>query len=489
VSRRTLPLFLSLVILILPLKSSYALPIDWHGVFGADTTLIDSYRRIKSKQQSSAVIPRDSQEVELSAGQKSAASFQSYVFRLNPVMIVNDSATLFGEISSGYARGGRFGEDPKQNLEGDFANALYMYNVSSGSNDLVLNKFYAELYADTATYVIGRHSADWGLGAVVNSGDGAWDRHAFVRDGITMKVRLGNFRLEPYWAKIGATGSLTRAHRLREYGISLLYDNFDRDLAFGILYSVKSAAPFESSLNSNILGASSAIGRSEVKLLDLYFRKAFGKFSIAAEAPLLSDNLGSILGAGTTTKVKSKALVLESKYQISNSWNISLKGGQVSGNPGGGNSFEAMYLNPNYQVANLMFRYNLRAVSDPSNINLYDSYITNATYIRLGGTYSTEKWQWDAGILYAKAREVAKAGQFAFNHEKNFRFNAVQDQSSDLGLELDLDFNYQWNNEISIGGGVGYLFTGDYYAFTNDPSIKNETNNSFVMQLRTAIEF
>jgi hypothetical protein len=489
VLRCALSFIFSLILFILPFSRSFALPIDWHGVFGADTTLIDSYRRIDSKQQSSPTISRASQEVELSAGNKNSASFQSYVFRLNPVMIVNDSATLFGEISSGYARGGRFGEDPKQNQAGNFANALYMYNVSSGSNDLVLNKFYAELYADTATYVIGRHSADWGLGAVVNSGDGAWDRHAFVRDGITMKVRLGNFRLEPYWAKIGATGSLTRAHRLREYGISLLYDNFDRDLAFGILYSVKSAAAFESTLNTDILGAASTIGKSEVKLIDLYIRKAFGKFSVAAEAPILSDNLGSILGAGSETKVKSKAFILESQYQLSNSWSINLKGGQVSGNPGGGNSFEAMYLNPNYQVANLMFRYNMRAVADPSNINVYDSYITNATYIRLGGTYATEKWQWDAGILYARANETASAGQLAFNHEKNFRFQAAQDQADDLGIELDLDFNYQWNNEITIGGSVGYLFTGDYYAFTNDPTIKHEKENSFIMQLRTAIEF
>lgn len=487
--RCALSFFITLLFLVLPLSRSFALPIDWHGVFGADTTLIDSYRRINAKQQTSATLSRASQEVELSAGDKSSASFQSYVFRLNPVMIVNDSATLFGEISSGYARGGRFGEDPKQNQEGNFANALYMYNVSSGSNDIVLNKFYAELYSDTATYVIGRHSADWGLGAVVNSGNGAWDRHAFVRDGITMKVRLGNFRLEPYWAKIGATGSLTRAHRLREYGVSLLYDNFDRDLAFGILYSVKSAAPFETSLSSNILGAASTIGRSEVKLIDLYIRKAFGKFSVAAEAPILSDNLGSLLGGGTETKVKSNAFILESKYEINNSWSINLKGGQVSGNPSGPNSFEAMYLNPNYQVANLLFRYNLRAVSNPNNINVYDSYITNATYFRVGGTYSTEKWQWDLGVIYAKANEVAKNGATAFNHEKNFRFTAAQDQSDDLGLEVDLDFNYQWNNEISIGGSAGYLFTGDYYSFTNDPSIRNESENSFVMQLRTAIEF
>lgn len=482
--RSTLILFISPILFLISLNSAHALPIDWHGVFGADTTLIDNYRRVKSDQNN--VVGPGSMEVPNAAGDKGAASFQSYIFRLNPVMIVNDSATLMGEITSGYARGGRFGEEPTQNLEGDFANALYMYNVAPGSNSLALNKFYAEIYADTATYVIGRHSADWGLGAVVNSGSDAWDRHAFVRDGITMKIRLGSFRLEPYWSKIGAMDSLTRSSRLREYGFSLLYDNLDNDLTFGLLYSIKSAAAFENSLSANIGGGT--LRNSQVKLLDLYFRKAFGDFSFGIEVPLLSDNLGDLF-SGSRTRVKGKAYLLESEYRINNSWKVDLNAGRISGDPASGNSFEAMYLNPNYQVSNLLFRYNLRAVSDPQNISIYDSYMTNATYLQLGGTYSTEKWTWEASVLWAQANEVARRGSDAFDHHQNVIFTAQDDQSKDLGWEVDINFNYQWNNEISVGGGVGYLFTGDYFAFTNDPTRKNETENSLILQLRTAIEF
>jgi hypothetical protein len=484
VTRHALLFALSLSLLS---TTAHALPIDWHGVFGADTTLIDNYRRVKTKDQN--VVGIGSQEVDLAAGGKSAASFQSYVFRLNPVMIVNDSATLMGEITSGYARGGRFGESPNQSLEPGFANSLYMYNVSDSNNSLVLNKFYAEIYADTATYVIGRHSSDWGLGAVVNSGDGAWDRHTFVRDGITMKIRLGNFRLEPYWSKIGSTDSLTRSSRLREYGFSLLYDNLDNDLTFGLLYSVKTAAAFEDSLRSRLLGDAqeTTLPNSQVKLLDLYFKKAFGDLSFGVEVPLLSDSLGNLLGGKTS--MKGKAFIFESNYRLSNSWRLNLFAGQISGDPASANSFEAMYLNPNYQISNLLFRYNLRAVADPNNISIYDSYMTNAKYFKFGATYTTEKWTWDTGLLWAKANEVATTGNRAFDHSRNRLFDALDNQSKDLGLELDLNFNYQWNNEISVGGAVGYLFTGDYFAFTNDPTRRNETENSLVLQLRTAIEF
>lgn len=468
-------------------QSAHALPIDWHGVFGADATMIDNYRRVESKQTN--VVGPASQEVPLATGEKGAASFQSYIFRLNPVMIVNDSATLKGEITSGYGRGGRFGDEPTQNLEGGFGNALYMYNVSPASNALVVNKFYAELYSDTATYIIGRHTSHWGLGAVVNSGDKAWDRHSFARDGLTMKIRLGNFHVEPFWAKIGSASSLTRSSRMREYGISFLYDNLDRDLGFGILYSIKSNAAFETSLQSDISGTSTALGQSQVKLLDIYFKKAFGDLSFEVEVPMLSDTVGSLYGANSETKIKGKAFLLESNYKINNAWSVSLHAGQISGDSGNTNSFDAMYLNPNYQIANLLFRYNLRAVSDPNNLSVYDSYMTNTTYLKLGGQYSTEKWSWRAAWIYAQAREAAKAGTTSFNHERNRSFTAVVDQEKDLGMEIDLDFDYRWNNEITIGGGIGYLFTGDYFAFTNDPTRTNTADDSVVFQVRTAIEF
>lgn len=146
---------------------AYSLPIDWHGAFGVDATLIDNYRRIKSTTDNSTP---GSEEVPLAAGSHANASWQSYVFRLNPVIIVNDSASLKGELSSGYGRGGHFGDDATQNQEANtFGNALYTYNQSSGTDSIVLNKFYMELYSDTATYQIGRHSFHWGLGALINS--------------------------------------------------------------------------------------------------------------------------------------------------------------------------------------------------------------------------------------------------------------------------------------------------------------------------------
>ena len=232
-------LFFILAILAILPQTSQALPIDWNGVFGVDTTLIDNFRRIKEPSDRTSTNV-GSQEVPFAAGNQASASFESYVFRLQPTIIINDAASLKGEISTNYARGGRFGDDSTRTAsarDASFASTLYTHNTTNGDS-IVINQLYAELYSDAATWLIGRQSFEWGLGAVYNKGDDRWDRFATARDGVTGKIKIGNFQLTPYWAKIAQT-NFTRASRIREYGASVLYDNVERDLAFGILYGKK----------------------------------------------------------------------------------------------------------------------------------------------------------------------------------------------------------------------------------------------------------
>jgi len=470
-------------------STAYSLPIDWHGTFGVDSTSIDQFRRIESKTYDSNNVDDGSQEVAL-RGAHHRASWQSYLFRLSPEIIINDAATFKGEITNGYPRGGRLGDNVYKSKEGSsFGNALYYHNTSfpGSENKLVLNKFFMELYSDTATYLIGRHSNHWGLGAVFNEGSERWDRHTSTRDGITMKLKVGNFSFEPYWAKISSYDDLTRASNSRHWGIGLLYDNPDREIAFGLQYSIMKIASGNSKITTGINGSNSAIGESNVKLIDLYFKKTFDKFTMEVEAPIFSGEMGTIYGAGST-KYKARAVLLETEYKIDNSWSVGLDAGTVSGDDGGRSSFDAMYLHPNYQVANLLFRYNTRAVSKKTDqdFNVYDSYMTNVQYLKLSGKYEIDKWAWEAAILYAKASETAEKDKAAFNHTTNKAYDAEATQESDYGMELDFNFKYKWNQEIHVDGGVGYLMTGDYFAF-NNTATPNVAKDSYLLQIRASL--
>lgn len=469
---------------------SQALPIDWHGVFGVDSTLISDYRRIKSETAQTANEP-GSQEVGLDAGNKSSASWQSYVFRLSPTMIINDAATFKGELTTGYANGGYLGDSAQVNQSNQNTVILYPQNKAAGSG-VNIKQAYIELYSDTATYLIGRHTYNWGLGAIYNDGSKTWDRHAYSRDGITMKLKIGNFHLSPFYSKISNEG-YTDSTSAKELGIGLLYDNDERDIGFGMHYAIKSSNANNTFYKSSIETADQPVGETDVKVTDIYFRKTFGSLSFGIEVPLVSGDIGRTTSTQSITSVSSKAFLLQSTYKVKDEFNVGFDGGIVNGHDGSSGTFGALYLHPNYQIANLLFRYNLAALGGSTEqTSVYDSYITNTMYFKFRSSYSTEKWIFDTAIIYAVAQETAHAGKTAYNHTKNKLFtvaSGVADQDDYLGTEFDLNATYKWNNEVQISGALGYLFTGDYFGFTNTPGVTNDPKNSLLLQINTSVTF
>jgi hypothetical protein len=69
----------------------------------------------------------------------------------------------------------------------------------------------------------------------------------------------------------------------------------------------------------------------------------------------------------------------------------------------------------------------------------------------------------------ATANEVAKSGASFFDHDKAayVTSNANADQDSNLGMEFDAAFDYEWSPSIVVTGYVAHYQVGDYYAFTN----------------------
>ena len=120
---------------VFPFQSATALPIDWHGALGFDSTLIDSFQKLDlSSSNNPTSSDSGSQEVDLASGGHANASFQSYLIKLEPVIIVNDSATIKGEISTGYGRGGRMGDSSGDILNNGFANSFYYYNNNDSTS-------------------------------------------------------------------------------------------------------------------------------------------------------------------------------------------------------------------------------------------------------------------------------------------------------------------------------------------------------------------
>jgi hypothetical protein len=479
--------------------NSWALPIDWTGVFGVDSHMINNTCHTKddipAKFNSSGT--RVAGIGTQGIGGDCDASFQTYIFKLNPQIIVNDGATLKGELTTGYARGGFAGDNSGNNADASGNNAYY-YNTSAQRSGLSVNQLYMELYADTALVKLGRFARNYGSGAIFNSGNNTWDRFFTMYDGAEAEMKIGNFSLLPYYAKISSYDDSTNSQKVqpgggwdvRELGVVAKYDNKNRDLVVSVLYAKRSSESKNSLYQAdNQSGTTSLRGKTEVTIIDPYVSKKWNKFMISAEVPMISGDYGNVYQDGSgNSKISAISYIFDAKYDLNPKWDVGTNFGQVSGDKGSTQKFEASYLNPNYQIADLMFRYHWASFSEGDK-SIFDSSITNARYFKLYGNYKTDKWTWKGAFVFATALETARAGQRSYHHEENYAFTGNDKQSNDLGYEIDFGFDYRWNPNVTFGAYYGYWMVGDYYAFNNVAGDELTTDNVHGGGIRAALEF
>jgi hypothetical protein len=459
----------------LSINSALALPIDWSGVFGVDTHTLSNIRHTKD---SVVKDPANKNGTEGIQNGKDGANFQTYIFKLNPQMIVNDGVTLKGEISSGYIRGGFGGDNSTNNADGSGNNAFF-YNSPAQRSGLNLNQMYMELYADTALIKLGRFAKGYGLGIVWDAGTDAWDRFFTMYDGIEAEMKIGNFSIIPHFAKIssynnnpnnGATGSApSGASDVREIGLLARYDNKNTDLVASVLYAKRSSEPNNTFYNANSASSGTPInrGHTQVTVIEPFISKKWNKFKVAFEGSLQSGDYGNVYQDGTgNSKIAASAFVVETKYELNPKWDLGVNAGQVSGDKGSTGKFEGTYLHPNYHIAELMFRYNYSGFNEGGR-SVFDASIANTRYIKLYANYKTDKWTWKGSFVTANAMEAASAGSKSYHHEENYRFDASANQSKKMGSEVDVGFDYRWNPNVLVSAFYGFWFVGDYYAFTN----------------------
>ena len=466
--------------------SAMALPIDWGGSLGFDTTLINNIRRTKDDIVDNT--PNGTQGIE---SNDDAAHFQTYVFKLNPHMIVNDAVSVKGEFSTGHTRGGFMGDNSTQSQDPDAGSNAYYSTVPAQRSTLNVNQLYAELYADTAMVKVGRFAKGFGSGAILNEGKGTFDRFFTQYDGIQGEMRIGNFALTPHWARLGTyddtknRAEANGSRDVREMGLVAAYDNKSTNMILAIAYAKR----FSETRNALYYsGNANPRGNTDVTLLDAYLAKKWEKYSLSIEVPTLAGDYGDVYADGNDSRISSSSVLVETMWSPNVRWDVGVHFGQVGGDKGQTQRFEGMQLNPNYHIAELMFRYNYPAFNEGSN-NIFDSGIANARFLKLHTHYKTDKWTWNGAMIMANAMETAKSGKNAYHHEENYRFAANEDQKDDFGYEFDFGFDYQWNPNVKISGFLAYWLVGDYYAFDNNANDSIATENILGTGMRIGIDF
>ncbi len=442
-----------------------AVPVDWKGTLAFDTLIIKDVRRTGD-----ACTPANGSQCI--NPEEDNARLQTMILKLNPNIVVNDSVTVKGELTTGGTRGVKLGDST------NYDNTGGSYYAQTSSSTLNLNQLYAELYADTALYRIGRFSKHFGLGALINSGDNIWDRFYSGYEGIEAQLKLGNFHLTPMWAKLHTSDNPNGKYDSYETSISAIYDNPNKNMKFGVYYSIREVESNDTLYNK---------GSQNSNLIDIYFYKGWEKFSFGLEIPMLTGEVNNLYNTGEAD-FDSNAYILETAYQLNSKWKLGLNAGMIKGDDGTSDSFEAMYLHPNYKLGQVMFKYNYHGFMDDT-YDVFNSSMVNTTYAQFYAHYSVDEWTWRLSAMWATASEVAKKGEQFYDHDKKALVTANADQADDLGYEANIAFDYQWNPNVIFSGHLGYHFVGDYYSFANDANNELETTNVMSTGMNLSVSF
>ena len=472
--------------LIFSVTSAFALPIDWNGSVGFTDTLINKFRRTTD-----TIANNTPSGTEGITSTDDSAHFQTYIFKLNPHMIVNDAVSIKGEFSTGSMRGGIMGDNTSQTQDADAGTNSYYSTVPAQRSSLNVNQLYAELYADTAMVKIGRFAKHFGTGAILDAGTETFDRFFTQYDGIQGEMHIGNFSLTPHWARISTyddTNNRAEANGsrdVRELGLIASYDNKNTNMTLSLAYSKR----FSESQNKLLYSQTGvARGRTEVTLIDAYLSKKWEKWALTIEVPTMSGEYGNVYNTGSNSRISSSSILAETIWSPSVKWDIGLHVGQIGGDKGDSQRFEGMSLNPNYHIAELMFRYNYPAFNEGQG-NIFDAYMTNVRFAKFHMHYKTDKWTWNAAAIMAKALQTAKTNRTGYHHEENYSFNSLEDQNDDYGTEIDLGFDYQWNPNVTVSAFLAYWLVGDYYAYNNDPATSIGLENVTGGGMKIGIDF
>ena len=447
---------------LLIVQNTISAPMDWKGSFNFESNILSDVRRTNIEctpaPGSQCITPEENN-----------ARFQAMTIKLNPNLIVNDAVTIKGELSTGSIRTSLVGSSTQETG----TDGLSPYAQSS-SSALNINQIYAELYADTALYRLGRFSHHFGTGAIINDGSSAGSHYYSGYEGVEAQLKLGKLSLIPMWAKLFTDQSPNGKYDAYESSLTALYDDPNSNMKFGLYYSIResssSVAPPYDSLNTT--------------LIDVYFSKSWNWFSFELEVPMLTGDSG-------TTSLDSRAIIAQTRFDISSKWKLGLNGAHIGGDDSGTTSFEAMYLHPNYKLSRLMFKYNYHAMMDNTggSGSIFDSSMVNTTYAQFYALYGSDDLIWKFAVLWAQANQVATTGSDFYNHDNNTTVAALADQSSDLGTELELSFDYHWNPNVVLGGYFAYHLVGDYYSFANDPAADLGKQDVTGMGLNLSVNF
>jgi hypothetical protein len=420
---------------------------------------------------------------------------------LRPKVVAADGLTIISQFHI-FNTGAPYANSQVGEVFGSSVSSTATSSTFPGSNsgaqnqdeeDLVVSQLYLSFVQEYGQLLVGRVPIHFGLGMYHNSGMGEFDHWYDNRDLIGYKLIMGNLWFLPMMGKV-KEGELNRSDDVTDFMFQFQYDNPDSDIEMGLFWQIRKAGdqgsdgPTKDGNNNDYWGAGAGVAGIDSESINLYVKKDTDRWMIGAEAGFQKGEIGITDSNGSKVNQSGFGLALEAAFRPeAGKSEFHLLAGMATGDDRGTtNDFEGYLFDRNYNVGFLMMSHTLGQndffntgmngggpSSTGENSDVDVETVSNVMYVAPSMTYNwNDKWS---------SRIMLVTGWL----QENTNAYLNNQQSTDLGYELDFSFTFRPQKGVTWMNELGLLMPGD--AFKGDGSLDASFGYGFVS--KAAISF
>ena len=404
--------------------------------------------------------------------------------------------------------------------EGDGADetekkVAHVFSQNSGGKLLRVSQMYLTFQGDFSALHVGKMPFHFGLGTYHNGGKGAFDHWQDTRELIAYEMHWTE-----NWSFIPMIGRSARAfhgdgsgasYEIKDMILQLLYRDKSTGSSIGFVSDRRYAsfdandAPYSSPAQAQTptqaqeegsvpaglpLRAQNRSSGFNSTATTIYFSRSFFQdWQFQLEGTFVNGETGLLLESGDEVKLSSYGIATEILYRegqtLKSGSSGKLKMGLATGDDLSTDAYEAFSFDPNYNVGLLLFNHPLGS-HDLFQSSLYrqngrwghkarssadEERIGNVFYLAPEFSHKTsEKSFLTYRFIYAglqKARFLDEIGE-------------IFETSKDVGMELNLEWYYEFQSQVQFLGQMAFLFPGKAFEY-------KESVSSFVYALQAGL--
>jgi hypothetical protein len=429
-------------------------------------------------------------------------AFGVHHFSLFPKFVVADGMEVHARLDmfqsyEGSQIGGLWGEESLTNLT---------LQQSQPKSTLDVTHLYFTYIQDFGAWIIGRAPIHFGLGMTYSRGDDLWDHWVSTRDVFGYKIVAGNFSVHPSVAKV-SEGNLSKDDDVIDLMLEVEYQRPDDDLTLGFFYQQR-LGDNKSTAVKEYFGPAVTVETDEAKYsrYNFFLQKLTQEMSFKLELGMIEGSNFGFTSLGDSVGISSFGGAFEWDWKPIDSdfsWGMDI-GFATGDDPSTTEKFEGFFFNRNYDVAFLLFNYNIGLIDTLSNRILghynngqlgYDNTadhhknkvfnetdtaaLSNVFYVSPNMNYQWSE-DWLSGFRFTLA-VLEQTTVYDSTAASN-----VTDIDSQLGMELDMNITYKpWDN-VEWVSEAGFLLPGKAFEGGN---LGLKTDFMYGLRSKIAVKF